>query len=66
MTPQQASTSLQLRISLASNSTFRQLEQTPWTAARREAYANDQNSPDTLIAVSAASNRPKSDNDPAE
>ncbi|WP_328966251.1 HNH endonuclease family protein [Streptomyces virginiae] len=41
-------------------------ERTPWTAARREAYANDQNSPDTLIAVSAASNRSKSDKDPAE
>ncbi|WP_324609449.1 HNH endonuclease family protein [Streptomyces sp. NRRL S-378] len=41
-------------------------EQTPWTAARREAYANDQASPDTLIAVSAASNRSKSDKDPAD
>lgn len=41
-------------------------EQAPWSAARREAYANDQNSPDTLIAVSAASNRSKSDKDPAE
>ncbi|KIF72828.1 hypothetical protein QR77_41720 [Streptomyces sp. 150FB] len=41
-------------------------EQTPWSAARREAYANDQGSPDTLIAVSAASNRSKSDKDPAE
>ncbi|WP_420718769.1 HNH endonuclease family protein [Streptomyces sp. XY413] len=41
-------------------------EQMPWTAARREAYANDQNSPDTLIAVSAASNRSKADKDPAE
>ncbi|MFD9474873.1 HNH endonuclease family protein [Streptomyces goshikiensis] len=41
-------------------------ERTPWTAARREAYANDQASPDTLIAVSAASNRSKSDKDPAE
>ncbi|MEV6735195.1 HNH endonuclease family protein [Streptomyces sp. NPDC051364] len=41
-------------------------EQTPWDAARREAYANDQNSPDTLIAVSAASNRSKADKDPAE
>ncbi|MFE5766656.1 HNH endonuclease, partial [Streptomyces sp. NPDC056492] len=27
-------------------------EQSPWSAARREAYANDQASPDTLIAVS--------------
>ncbi|MFG2715312.1 HNH endonuclease family protein [Streptomyces goshikiensis] len=41
-------------------------EQSPWSAARREAYANDQNSPDTLIAVSAASNRSKADKDPAE
>ncbi|MFF1343408.1 HNH endonuclease family protein [Streptomyces sp. NPDC058290] len=41
-------------------------EQTPWDAARREAYANDQASPDTLIAVSAASNRSKADKDPAE
>nr|WP_324617094.1 HNH endonuclease family protein [Streptomyces sp. NRRL F-2747] len=41
-------------------------EQAPWSAARREAYANDQNSPDTLIAVSAASNRSKADKDPAE
>ncbi|MGW7458387.1 HNH endonuclease [Streptomyces sp. NPDC054797] len=37
-----------------------------WEAARREAYANDQASPDTLIAVSAASNRSKSDKDPAQ
>ncbi|MFE5489009.1 HNH endonuclease family protein [Streptomyces virginiae] len=37
-----------------------------WDAARREAYANDQHSPDTLIAVSAASNRSKADKDPAE
>ncbi|MCX5078480.1 hypothetical protein OG321_39265 [Streptomyces sp. NBC_00424] len=42
------------------------VEQTPWSAARREAYANDQDSPDTLIAVSAASNRSTSDKDPAE
>lgn len=41
-------------------------EQTPWSAARREAYANDQASPDTLIAVSAASNRSKGDKDPAD
>lgn len=34
--------------------------------ARREAYANDLASPDTLIAVSAASNRSKADKDPAE
>ncbi|MFC9585960.1 hypothetical protein ACFVJ8_24460 [Streptomyces yangpuensis] len=43
-----------------------------WDAARRDAYANDQNSPDTLIAVSAvsavsaASNRSKADKDPAQ
>ncbi|MFK0050387.1 HNH endonuclease family protein [Streptomyces sp. NPDC090741] len=37
-----------------------------WDAARREAYANDQASPDTLIAVSAASNRSKADKDPAQ
>ncbi|MFB6632186.1 HNH endonuclease family protein [Streptomyces sp. NPDC056362] len=41
-------------------------EQTPWSPARREAYANDQDSPDTLIAVTAASNRSKADKDPAE
>ncbi|MEU8844507.1 DUF1524 domain-containing protein, partial [Streptomyces roseus] len=41
-------------------------EQATWSGARREAYANDQNSPDTLIAVSAASNRSKADKDPAE
>ncbi|MEV7374653.1 DUF1524 domain-containing protein [Streptomyces sp. NPDC090301] len=39
---------------------------TPWSAARREAYANDQDSPYTLIAVTAASNRSKADKDPAE
>lgn len=37
-----------------------------WSAARREAYANDQNSPDTLVAVTAASNRSKADKDPAQ
>ncbi|MER8097899.1 hypothetical protein [Streptomyces goshikiensis] len=41
-------------------------EHVPWSAARPEAYANDQGSPDTLIAVSAASNRSKADKDPAE
>ncbi|MFI0243097.1 HNH endonuclease family protein [Streptomyces sp. NPDC016845] len=41
-------------------------EQTPWSPARREAYANDQTSPDTLIAVTAASNRSKADKDPAQ
>ncbi|MER5571502.1 hypothetical protein ABT083_35835 [Streptomyces goshikiensis] len=34
-------------------------ERTPWSAARREAYASDQASPDTLIAVSSSSNRSK-------
>ncbi|WP_398943550.1 HNH endonuclease family protein [Streptomyces sp. CFMR 7] len=37
-----------------------------WDAARREAYANDQGSPATLIAVTAKSNRSKSDKDPAQ
>ncbi|MFE4263474.1 HNH endonuclease family protein [Streptomyces sp. NPDC056883] len=37
-----------------------------WDAARREAYANDQASPDTLIAVTAKSNRSKADKDPAQ
>lgn len=37
-----------------------------WTAARREAYANDQASPLTLIAVTAKSNRSKADKDPAQ
>lgn len=41
-------------------------EQTPWSPERREAYANDQGSTDTLIAVSAASNRSKADKDPAQ
>ncbi|MET9556780.1 DUF1524 domain-containing protein [Streptomyces sp. NPDC006645] len=41
-------------------------EPKPWSAPRREAYANDQGSPDTLIAVSAASNRSKGYRDPAE
>ena len=36
-----------------------------WTPARREAYANDLH-PWSLIAVSASSNRSKSDQDPAE
>ncbi|MEU2732566.1 HNH endonuclease family protein [Streptomyces griseoviridis] len=36
-----------------------------WTAARREAYANDQDAPNSLIAVSARSNRSKADKDPA-
>ncbi len=37
-----------------------------WDAGRREAYANDQGSPSTLIAVTAKSNRSKSDKDPAQ
>jgi len=37
-----------------------------WTAAEREAYANDQGDPRTLIAVSYQSNRQKADKDIAE
>ncbi|MET7944157.1 HNH endonuclease family protein [Streptomyces sp. NPDC005302] len=36
-----------------------------WTPKEREAYANDLDDPRALIAVSAASNRSKSDQDPA-
>ncbi|MEU8950794.1 HNH endonuclease family protein [Streptomyces sp. NPDC048489] len=35
-----------------------------WTPAEREAYANDLDDPRALIAVSAATNRSKADNDP--
>lgn len=37
-----------------------------WTAERRQAFANDLDDSFTLIAVSASSNRSKSDKDPAE
>ncbi|MFE2041951.1 HNH endonuclease family protein [Streptomyces sp. NPDC059477] len=37
-----------------------------WTAERREAYANDLGAPTSLVAVSAASNRSKADQDPAQ
>lgn len=37
-----------------------------WDAAKREKYANDQTDPRHLIAVTGASNRSKSDQDPAE
>ncbi|MBT1105679.1 MULTISPECIES: HNH endonuclease family protein [Streptomyces] len=37
-----------------------------WTAARREAYANDQGATVSLVAVTARSNRQKSDQDPAD
>lgn len=37
-----------------------------WDPARREAFANDLDHPEALIAVSASSNRSKSDEDPAE
>ncbi len=37
-----------------------------WDAARREAYANDLGEDVPLIAVTARSNRSKSDQDPAE
>ncbi|MEU7736581.1 HNH endonuclease family protein [Streptomyces griseus] len=36
-----------------------------WTAARREAYANDLGSERSLVAVTAKTNRSKSDQDPA-
>jgi hypothetical protein len=37
-----------------------------WDDARREAFANDLDEPDALIAVSSASNQSKADKDPAE
>ena len=37
-----------------------------WDALKREKYANDQTDPIHLISVTAASNRSKSDQDPAE
>ena len=36
-----------------------------WDEARREAFANDLDEPDALVAVTAATNRSKSDRDPA-
>ena len=37
-----------------------------WDAAKREVYANDMGDPKSLIAVTAATNRSKSDQDPGE
>jgi hypothetical protein len=37
-----------------------------WTVQRREAYANDQGAERSLVAVTARSNRSKSDQDPAQ
>lgn len=37
-----------------------------WEPARREAFANALDTPEALVAVSASSNRSKSDKDPAE
>ncbi len=37
-----------------------------WTASQRRAFANDLGNPEALIAVTASSNRSKSDRDPAD
>lgn len=37
-----------------------------WSAAQREAYANDLGADASLVAVTARSNRSKSDQDPAQ
>ncbi|MEU1663533.1 DUF1524 domain-containing protein [Streptomyces sparsogenes] len=37
-----------------------------WTAAERQAYANDLDEPRALVAVTARENRQKADQDPAE
>jgi len=37
-----------------------------WDAAKREVYANDMGDPTSLIAVTAATNRSKSDQDPGD
>jgi hypothetical protein len=37
-----------------------------WTARRREAYANDPGQQESLVAVTARSNRSKADQDPAQ
>lgn len=41
-------------------------EKAALTTRRREAYANDQGQPASLVAVTARTNRSKSDQDPAE
>jgi hypothetical protein len=37
-----------------------------WSAAKREAYANDQDSATSLVAVTARTNRSTADQEPAE